>query len=232
MADHTMPVENGGGNTRRVPVDYPSNAKKDNVIPGPGVTARQPRDKIITGTAVQKKPKTASFFAQAAGSVWEYVLSQVIIPEAKTMLWNVISMGSERALWRDGTPGGKGRGAGPTPYNRMAGRPQYGLGTPGAGGYTTPSAVRTMTKQDRAVHNFNEIILETREEAEGVIGQLDEYAGQFGYATVADMMELCGFESNFVENEWGWDDLSGARAVLTRTGWAMRMPPTKPIQNR
>jgi hypothetical protein len=227
MAEHTMsvgtePVGNGILREKRVPVSYPSNANNRQPPPGEPPPEKEPIKPVINGR-VKRKSRGASVLAETGRGVWMYVLNDVLLPSLKETLFDVVTGGTQRALWNgDMRP----RGGGPTSYNRYS-RP----GTTTTQATTGPYAPRTISRHARSTHNFEEIILETRDEADAVMESLRELVKVYGYATVGDMLTLCDIESTFVDGQWGWTDreMVNARIVMTRGGFLLRMPGTVPI---
>ena len=82
----------------------------------------------------------------------------------------------------------------------------------------------TQTQRNRARHNFDDIILESRGEAEEVLSHLVDLTEDYGMASVADMYDLVGITSNFTDNKYGWDNLSMARVVRVRDGYLLELP--------
>jgi hypothetical protein len=78
------------------------------------------------------------------------------------------------------------------------------------------------------MHDFNEIVLESRGEAEQVIDQLIEIISQYQAASVADLYALVGVTSAYTDGKYGWTDLRGAGVSHVRGGlYLLNLP--KPI---
>lgn len=86
-----------------------------------------------------------------------------------------------------------------------------------------------LSRQARANHDFGEIILATRAEAEDVLEQLRELINQYEIATVSDLYQLVGHTGEFTDDKWGWDDLRSASIRPIRGGYLLNMPRTQPI---
>ena len=75
------------------------------------------------------------------------------------------------------------------------------------------------------MHNFDEIVLESRAEVYDVLTILEERIERFGAATVADLYDLVGETPTFADRNYGWtaiDGRSGTRQV--RNGWLIELP--------
>lgn len=220
MAEHTMTVDDGGGRERRVPVDYPSNANSKPPGDSKPKPEKEPIQGVISGK-VRRKSSKSSAFAEVGKSVWQYVLTEVLMPSLKDTVYEMITGGSQRAIYRDDRP----LRHGPTNYNRF-----QRAGSPSAP-TTNPYTRRTVSPQTRSTHIFDEIILETRDEADAVLNSINDLVGQYGYATVADLFTLCNIDSQFTDGQWGWTDREAVniRIMMIHGGYLIKTPPTVPI---
>ena len=67
-------------------------------------------------------------------------------------------------------------------------------------------------------------ILDTREEAERVLSELDEHIDVYGYSTISDYYELVDIEHNYTDHQYGWTELSEAVVVPRGHGYAVKLP--------
>lgn len=86
-----------------------------------------------------------------------------------------------------------------------------------------------MSRRARARHDFDEIVLTSRAEAEDVIDRLFDLVGKYDTASVADLYELVGFDSAHTDYKWGWTDLRGAGVAKVREGYLLDLPDPTPI---
>lgn len=68
---------------------------------------------------------------------------------------------------------------------------------------------RRISKMARENHDFSEIIVATRQEANEHIDSLYEHLNQYGSVTVDEFYSLVGVDSEFTDVDWGWTDLRG-----------------------
>lgn len=176
-------------------------------------------EQVTSGKVVQrKKPigrKIADTFAgDNLRNVGEYVLFDILIPAAKSMVVDAMSKGTERAFFGD-TRRSSGNRPGYTSYNRMS----------------SPSRVepRQISYRARASHEFNEIVLEDRGEAEFVLDRLGDLVEEYGMATVNELYDLVGITGSFTDDKWGWTDLRTAHVSNVRGGYLLNLPKTIPI---
>lgn len=198
--------------------------------PNSDVSKRAAEDKDLTrvtsGEVVRKKKSlrkrfSESFVAGDAKTATRYVVLDVLLPAAKDMVVEAVSSGFEKLIYgearryRGSTPPQTGP-TGFIQYHRMA---QSRL----------PSAQRAMSRQARARHDFDEIVLESRTEAEEVIDRLYEVISRYESATVADLYELVGLASSHTDHKWGWTDIRGAGVSRSRDGYLLDLPDPIPL---
>lgn len=199
--------------------NLPSNSKKSR-------TEKPELKKIITGDVVQQKKSLGkriaeSFTGDDSRTVGSYVLFDVILPAAKQLISDATTQAVERLLF-----GGDGRGQGGarrsyTAYNR------YGAGISNS---RVPSVTSVQKPNPRAVHNFDDIVLESRSAVEEVLDALTELVSTYGLATVADLYELVGITGSYTDDKWGWTSMAGARPEKVRDGYLIFLPKTESLE--
>lgn len=202
--------------------DFPSN----NETSKKGVTGDKNIERVTSGEATRRKKSlrkqfSETFVAGDAKTAVRYVIFDVLLPAAKDMIVDAGSQGIEKLIFGDSRRrGSRSPQSGPTgyvSYNR------YSMGDrPG-------SSQRVISRQARARHNFDEIILDQRTEAEEVIDRLFDLVSRYDSATVADLYELVGLSSNHTDHKWGWTDLHGAGVSRIRGGYLLDLPEPEPL---
>jgi len=229
-----MPEVNGdspNSNRRKAtPIDYPPNSHKshEEKATRPGVkkpAERVKQEKVVTGSVIQRKKSLGSkikemFTGDDARSVGEYLVQEVFVPALKSLLSDVASQGAERLLYgesnRTSSRGGRsGSRSNFTNYSRMHDRPE---------------PRRDISHQNRASHDFRDIVLETRPEAEDVLERLGDLIDQYDVANVGDLYDLVGITPDFTDNNYGWYDMRGSRIIRTRDGYLLDLPKTEHIE--
>lgn len=203
-------------------MDYPPNSKK--------LQEEEPEDKKIEAVASgtrRKKPLgkrfRETFISGDAKTAATYVFFSVLMPAAKDMLVEAGSQGIEKLVYGEARRRG-GPSAGPMghiAYNRMSqsNRPPVGGG-------------RQLSRRSRSTHDFDEIVLESRTEAEEVIDRLFDLVSRYESASVADLYELTGLESSHTDHKWGWTDIRGAAVARTRNGgYLLDLPTPEPLRD-
>jgi hypothetical protein len=196
-------------------------------------------DPVVTGGAKRRRKSLRrqfkeTFVAGDAKSAGTWVIFEVLLPGAREVVAESITQGVERIIFgsskrRSGSlyPPQTGP-AGNIMYNQLS---QSALGsrflprTPGG----LPGPERVMSRQARAAHNFDEIVLTLRSDAEQTIDQLMNIVARYGQASVANLYELVSFEASHVDHKWGWTDLTGAGVTKVRDGYLLDLPSPHPL---
>lgn len=205
-----MPAE------KKITTDYSSNSHKTKAATV-DQTEKPKVEKIINGEVVERKKSLGrKFMSVFAGddlkSVISYVAFDVAVPTLKTLISDMASQGVERALFGDSRPRAGARPGGYTSYNRVS--------SP-LGGRSEP---RALTQRARATHDFREIILPARGDAEAVLDGLQMLVDQYSVALVSDLYELVGITGSFTDNKWGWINLAGSNVRRIPEGYLVNLP--------
>jgi hypothetical protein len=191
-------------------------------------------EKVVTGTVIVKKTPWHKRMLQTfvgtddASSVGAYIAQDVIVPAVKDVIVDAFTQAVERMVF------GESRG-------RSRTRP--GQGGPSFVNYNGMSnnSSRTMNNRDggldisrrgRETHNFGEIYIPTRAEADAVLRDMFACLSQWDAVTVADLYGLVGISPNFTDHKYGWfgpDGLRGARYDHTRDGFRLHLPAPEQI---
>ena len=203
----------------REPLDrFPSNSHRNRD------EKKEPKkvEKIVTGKVATRKKSLGKRFMETfvgddIGNVSFYVIHDVLIPAAKSTLSDVVKGAIEMVLFPDqkGSRTSRERGRSYVSYdkqrhtnNRRDDRPE-------------------VSPKNRARHNFDEVVLDSRGEAEEVLSHLVDLIVDYGQASVSDLYDLVGIQDNFTDRKWGWVDLSGASASIARGGgYVLNLPKT------
>lgn len=210
-----MKVDRGGLGTEIIQMEYPSNNHKKKKV---DVKPEKKVERVTSGKVVKQKKSlgkkfTETFLGDNIESVSSYIIYDVIIPAAKNMVSDTVSNGIEMLLF------GQTRGS-RTRRDRDKSYVSY------SNYYNDRDRdkPRQVSQRNRARHNFDDIILESRGEAEEVLSHLVDLTEDYGMASVADLYDLVGVTSNFTDNKYGWDNLASGRVVPVRGGYLLELP--------
>lgn len=202
---------------RIVKMDFPANShtKKNEKK-----EERTKQNKVVTGIVVKQKKSlskrlTETFLGDDIDNVASYVIHDILVPAAKNTVTDLITGGLEMMLF------GEVRGS---RTKRDKGRSHVSYSNYYKADHRDES--RKASNRNRAAHDFDDIILETRGEAEEVLSHLVDLTIDYGMASVADLYDLVGITSNFTDNKFGWADLNSASVQRVRNGYMIHLPKT------
>lgn len=184
----------------------------------------EPAEKIVTGTVIQRRPNVfkraaRSMVADDVSNVREFIFAEVFVPAVRNLVYDVISQGSHKVLY--GTARARAAsvpGAGPVSSLKRAYHQN-----------SQPESARSISPTSAARHDFDDIILDTRSEADMVIEHLIARVERYGSARVSDMYNHLGISSDFTSQNWGWTDLSSADVRPNRRGFMLALPRPIPL---
>lgn len=222
MAEHDFPANNSAAKKQRVKPEEPQQKQSGE---------RKKLEPVVSGDVERRKrPWTKRFgdtFVQGdAQSVWSYVVLDVFIPMTKNMIADAVQGGVDRAIFGEARPGG----------SRMSGRyaqpdrgyVSYGSNSRGPSQRRPEPEPREMSRMARSRHDFDEIAIPTRVEAESVLSMMFELIDRYDQVTLAEFYDLVRVESTFADEKYGWVDLRGTLPQRTRHGdYVLDLP--KPI---
>lgn len=157
-----------------------------------------------------------------------YVVKEVIFPTMKDGLFNALTTFASMMFYGDdrvsSSRSRRSRNEW-TDYNRPS-------RTTMRASYSEPRGGRGSVRGGRRDYPGEDIIdvpeylLETRDDANIVISQLQNDIDRFGQASIADYLDYVGGEnSNYINNIYGWLDLHTARPRAVRGGYIIDLPP-------
>ncbi len=199
--------------------EYKSNSHKSKEEQKSPPTERQKLDKIVNGTVKVKKKSELTKFAEIflpedISNIKNYILMDVLVPAIKNTIEDIITNGT-RMLLRGEIGVRKGSStASSISYNRYYDQKRYS---------------ESNSVQTRTGYSYNEIILETRGEAEEILTRMDELIDTYGLVRVADLYDLVGVSGNYTDNKYGWTNIRNAKIVRVRDGYMIELPKALPI---
>jgi len=176
-------------------------------------------EKVITGTAKSKKKsefqKFMDIFIEDIDNVKSYILLDVLIPAIKKAISDIVTNGIDMLLY-----GGTGRTKSNSPASKVSYRSYYD----GGNVRRDYSTVRT-----KIGYSYDDIILDSRGEAEEVLSKMDELISTYGVVSVADLYDLVGITGNYTDNKYGWTDIRSASVIRVRDGYMLKLPKALPL---
>lgn len=167
-------------------------------------TETQRPEKVVKGGVRRQKPTASeSFYSQHVSPLCQLILQEYIIPAAKDAVLSCV----EIVLYGESKKNRK-KGGSRIDYSAYS---------------SSRESKRTVSRRDRATHNFDTISFDSKGDADAVLDQMLFLCDKFGAATVADFYDLVGVEQTSADQDYGWVDLRSARVRHTRYGWILDM---------
>lgn len=200
--------------------EYPNNshAGREGQTDKSGSPPERKLDKVVSGgTKTRKKSEVKKFAGifvpEDTDSVKSYILTDVVIPGIKNAIADVVSI----VLFGEaGRIGGRSNGKSKIAYQKYYDRDErreYGRPRTAGGGF-----------------EYDDILFETRGDADLVLDQLESCINNYGLASVADLYDLAGITCrSYTANKYGWTDIRSAKVVRIRDGYILQLPRTVQI---
>lgn len=194
-----------------------SHRYKNGEVEAPG--ERKKLEKVVKGTVKTKKKsgvrKLADIFvAEDVQDVKSYIFMDVLIPTIKNTILDIIIDSATMMFKGDVRRDKKRYGAEYVSYRNYSDR---------------RDDRRYVDSRARASYGHDDIVLESRPEAEEVLTRMDELIETYGFVSVADMYDLVGKTCNYTDNKYGWTNLRNAEPIRVRDGYMLRLPKALPI---
>lgn len=91
---------------------------------------------------------------------------------------------------------------------------------------------RPRVETRRTPYDYDDVIFETKPDAESVLQRMDELIELYGLVSVGDFYELAGYkDGTYLDNKYGWvgNELRSASIIRTRDGWQIKLPRVGPL---
>ena len=173
-------------------------------------------EKIITGKVVTRKKsiieKTIEMFLpEGKTSLRDMIIEDIIVPTTKNIIADIVNC----VLFGEA---GRSR-------NSSSSRSRVSYSS-----YYNKEDSRRDSRPTRSFSDsYDDIILETRGEAELVIDRMREYIDSYGIVTVAELYEFIGVTKDYTTRNYGWTNLDSARVNRIRDGYLLVLPQAMPI---
>ena len=200
---------------------YPSNSYSK-VAPRKGDSPPEKKvEKVATGHVTQRKKSLGEKFAETflaadMQSVSRHIVFDVLIPEIKNMLSDMIHGSTNMMLFGDRRGNRMDRDRGVS-YVRT----DYGSRF-NRGGRTDERDREAPRPQARNI--VDDIVFDTRLEGEEVLDNMIGLIKQYNVVSVKDLYGFAGIPSNYTHDKWGWFDLSEATVDRVSTGYLLKLP--------
>lgn len=190
--------------------NYPSNSHKarEEVV-------EKKVEKVVSGKTSTKKKSgirklSDTFLSEDVSNVKSYIFSEVLLPAAKKLVSDIVTNGIDMLLY--GEIKNKKGNSSKVSYSR----------------YYDDRRDRSRDYRSPVVRNnfdYDEIIFETRGDAEAVLDAMYDILNQYKVVSVAELYDLASITThNYTCNNYGWIDLRGSSVVRVRDGYILKLP--------
>ena len=190
--------------------NYPSNSHKAREE-----VAEKKVEKVVSGKTSTKKKSgmrklSDTFLREDVSNVKSYIFSEVLLPAAKKLVSDIVTNGIDMLLY--GEIKNKKGNSSKVSYSR----------------YYDDRRDRSRDYRSPVVRNnfdYDEIIFETRGDAEAVLDAMYDILNQYKVVSVAELYDLASITThNYTCNNYGWIDLRGSSVVRVRDGYILKLP--------
>lgn len=175
-------------------------------------------DKVTRGPVKTKKKNEIQkladvFISEDIENVRSYILMDVLVPAMKKAVSDIVTNGIDMILYGEAGRSKRGTSASKVSYRSYYDREKDRRGA-----------------RNRTVYDYDDIILDSKGEAEEVLSRMDEMIDRYGVASVGDLYDLVGIDGSYTDNKYGWTDIRSARSVRVRDGgYLLKLPKPLPI---
>lgn len=187
--------------------NYPSNSHKAREE-----VAEKKVEKVVSGKTSTKKKSgirklSDTFLSEDVSNVKSYIFSEVLLPAAKKLVSDIVTNGTNMLLY--GEIKNKKGNSSKVSYSR----------------YYDDRSRDYRSPVVRSNFDYDEIIFETRGDAEAVLDAMYDILNQYKVVSVAELYDLASITThNYTCNNYGWIDLRGSSVVRVRDGYILKLP--------
>lgn len=174
-------------------------------------------EKVVSGNVKVRKNEMRKvadvFISEDVHKVKNYILMDVLIPAVKKAISDIITNGIDMILYGEGGRTRKTNNASNVSY-----RSYYDRRREDEVRYNRPI-------ENRARCSSDELVFDTRAEAEEVVTRMGELIDTYGVVSVADMYDMAGISCDYTYNKYGWTSVNNAVVMSIRGGgYIIKLP--------
>lgn len=180
-------------------------------------------EKVVSGKVKTKKKSGMTkfadvFLAEDINNVKDSLVSEVLIPTAKKVFYDLITKGAAMFIYGDRAARSDSRTGDSVSYRNYS-------------DYSKTDRRYTSSARPVGGYSYEDLIFENFDEADRVLTQLDAIMQEYHVVSVADLYESAGMVANYTDHYYGWTDIHTANIVPDKDGWIIRMPKATSIKN-
>lgn len=177
--------------------------------------------KVVSGSAKTKKKGAAGkmadiFISEDVSNVKNYVFMDVLVPAIKKAISDIVRDGIDMILYGESGRSKRNSSSSKISYAQYYDRDR-------------DRSNRAHANSGNIRFDFEDIIFETRRDAEDVREQMEELIDRYGTVSVSDMYDMAGLTAPYTANKYGWMNIRTAEPVRVRDGYILKLPKPMPI---
>ena len=182
-------------------------------------------EKVIAGNAKFKKKNdirklTDVFISEDISNVKSYILMDVLVPAIKKAIVDIVTNGIDMVLY-----GETGRGRKKSTASKISYRNFYDR--------ENDYRINRSISETRAGLGFDDVILDTRGEAEEVLFKMEEIISVYGVVSVADLYDMIdGGSCPHTYYKYGWTNVRNASVIRVHDGYLLKLPKAHPLNQK
>lgn len=180
-------------------------------------------ESVVSGKVRTKKRNrfADTFVAEDARHVKDYLVLDVFVPAIKKATLDIVQDGIEILLYGDTRARNRSYGSriNYTSYSTLS---------------SSRSNSRDRERYETKSYTYDDIITESRRDAENILTGIRALVDHYGMASVADLYELASNENmripiKHTDNNYGWTNLDNASVEPVREGYWLKLPRAVPF---
>lgn len=175
-------------------------------------------EKVVKGTVKTRKRNGVTklkdvFVNEDAKNVKSYIFSDVLVPAIKKLIYDIVNDGASMLLFGNTSSGRKKTIGSNVSYRQF---------------YDSKVEDRRPVSSSR--FDYDDLIFESRGEAEAALSKMDEVIDVYGTVSVADLYDMCDLTAPYTSNRYGWSNIQTAEVARLRDGgYVLKLPRALPI---
>lgn len=204
--------------------DYKPNSHKSKAERTEPTTSEEKRaTKVISGKVKTKENNgrkfAGMFVSEDAANVKSYVLLDVLVPAIKKAISDIVTDGIDMILYGE-SRGKKTRSSGVSYRSYYDDRDRRDR---------SRDNDRENRRSTSGRFDYDDIVFDTRGDAELVKDQMCDIVDKYGVVAVADMYDLAGLTVPYTAARYGWFNIRTAEVTRIHDGYVIKLPKAMPI---
>lgn len=160
------------------------------------------------------------FISEDVTNVKDYIFMDVLVPAIKKAIYDIVTNGIDMFLY-----GGTGKSRNNSSSSSKVNYRNYSERRDN----NHTNGYRGSENTNRNAFDYDNLIFDTRAEAEAAKQQMYDLINRYGIVTVSDLYEMANQTAPYTANKYGWMDVTSAEVRRERDGYSLKLPRAVPI---